>query len=449
MFAKIVQCLAAETEVEDSSLSWRLLWMRYFVTGAMIALLIATWPLWAAQSVFPQIPFTGSATAMPLWCDSAILWLAVILFTLALFSPPQSRYWMWPMFAGAMLISISVLLNQHRFQPWAYQLSLAAIALSLCKDRAALSLLRILAISIYLHSALSKLDASFLTTFGPGLIDELLSVFGINATEWSPRTRGVVAALLPLGELAVAIGLMFRRTRQLAVCGALVMHGLLLLTLGPLGMDHEPGVLLWNVYFLLQTFVLFRQKQESVVESNTKHDAEPAVPPLDEKTKMTAIMMAFVILLPFLEPWGWFDTWPSWAVYATRPERVRVFMRPKSVSKMPDSLQPHISQPDWHDWCRVKLDRWSLDVLKAPIYPQSRFQVAVALALSLQKPIGENDIRIVIERSANRWTGQRGSAIDLVGTAAIAEFAQQYRLNIKPRVAETGSAEKPNPRDRL
>ena len=40
--------------------------------------------------------------------------------------------------------------------------------------------------------------------------------------------------------------------------GAIVMHGALMLTLGPLGLGHEWGVFLWNVYFGVQAWLLFR-----------------------------------------------------------------------------------------------------------------------------------------------------------------------------------------------
>ena len=35
-----------------------------------------------------------------------------------------------------------------------------------------------------------------------------------------------------------------------------MLHGLLLVILGPWGLDHKPGVLLWNAYFIVQDVLL-------------------------------------------------------------------------------------------------------------------------------------------------------------------------------------------------
>ena len=53
--------------------------------------------------------------------------------------------------------------------------------------------------------------------------------------------------MFPLGELAVAVLLLHRRTWTWGLAGSIAMHGLLLLALGPWGLGHRPAVLVWNV----------------------------------------------------------------------------------------------------------------------------------------------------------------------------------------------------------
>ena len=68
------------------------------------------------------------------------------------------------LFASATL-ALS-LFDQQRLQPWAYQFMLVAVVLALSPPQAALGLLRLLVISFYFHSAITKFDYSFLHTLG-------------------------------------------------------------------------------------------------------------------------------------------------------------------------------------------------------------------------------------------------------------------------------------------
>ena len=80
---------------------------------------------------------------------------------------------------------------------------------------------------------------------------------------------------------------------------------------------------------------------------------------------------------------------------------------------------------------KLRIDRWSLEALGAPVYPQDRFQVGVALALAEKYNLGQ-DIRVEIDSPANRWTGNRSTKV-YQGAGAIRELAGQYRLNAFPR----------------
>src|SRR5690606_29386070 len=102
----------------------------------------------------------------------------------------------------------------------------------------------------------------FLHGLGQQFAATVAAWLGASIEDWPAAVRLAAAGLFPVGELLTAAGLVFRRTRVAAIILAFVMHGGLLALLGPWGLDHRPGVLLWNVYFLLQAVILFAPFRE-------------------------------------------------------------------------------------------------------------------------------------------------------------------------------------------
>jgi hypothetical protein len=124
--------------------------------------------------------------------------------------------------------------------------------------------------------------------------------------------------------------------------------------------------------------------------------------------------------------------WPAWAVYATGPERLRVYIDPSDIGRTAAAIGAYVDVPRYVDGlCLVRIDRWSLDATHAPLYPQNRFRLGVALALAKAAGL-EKSIHVEIEGPANRWTGQRSSRI-LTGRAAIAAELDRDWLNGFPR----------------
>ncbi|MGC1274696.1 MAG: MauE/DoxX family redox-associated membrane protein [Planctomycetaceae bacterium] len=273
-----------EIQLADLCFATRL---RRWLALCGLLLVAATWRLWTPQVVFPQIPFLAVLRTVPGWID----WIAltgVVAGLVGLLLTPGERgasalralsnraaSWFACLFVASL--TLLILLDQHRFQPWAYQFAIVAIALAFVPAQRALSLLRLLrllTIGIYFWSAVSKLDYTFLHGLGPELLRGTLTAFGLEPRWMRSDVATALALAFPLDELAVAALLAFRRTRKYGLILAIAMHVLLLATLGPLGLNHSWGVLLWNVYFIGQDVLLFaplasggRQPSESADRS--------------------------------------------------------------------------------------------------------------------------------------------------------------------------------------
>jgi hypothetical protein len=314
-----------------------------------------------------------------------------------------------------------MLLDQLRWQPWAYHAALAGIILAKSTPSQAIGLLRLVAIAVYAYSAVAKLDAEFAATLG----QQMLGAIGGDVGDFSESTRGVLALVLPGTELAIAAllaaSLRWRRLRTPTCLGVIAMHAATIALLGPWALGHSLGVLLWNVGFASQTVALFWPT------------AQDDAAPIAGASPVALAACGLAVFAPALTPLGLWDQWPGWALYAPRGERATLFVHTASVDRLPTSLRPHIDAPGESPWRRVWLDEWTLAETGAPIYPQNRIVAAMALGLIERYPL-TGRLRVVDESAAWPLSRQRQLA-EHTEKDAIAEAADL--LGLRPGITWT------------
>lgn len=466
-----------------------------------LVLILATRPLWFGRSDFPAVPMFEMLVTAPTVLDDTLSYAmcAAFLMLIGTFTArllPRIRT-----AAAGRLRSIDgcafllfastgtllVLLNQHRLQPWMYHFLLLSPVLACgsqlhragshrphhalrragshrpksmlaggnrpyAKHSLGLtlnspeSLILILTGSIYAWSAWSKLDASFAQTHGRTFVDAITNVLGIRTTFWSDSLRTTTALCLPVGELLIALSFCAKRTRKLGLFASLLMHGALILAVGPWGLDQEWGVVIWNIFFIIQNAALLWMTNEAAEELPSRNGEDHGLTSQDDvitasRMRLTASRLISITatttvlcaaILPLLRTVDRFDHWPSWAVYASGIPRTHVLIKTDCVDALPDHVRPFVQERLLDDgWSWVRVDLWSLKSVHAPIYPQDRFHIAVARTLS--ELASERDaIRIILESSADRWTAAR-VANDVTGDASIITAAKSLSMNTKPR----------------
>lgn len=415
--------------------SWRVAWFVRLWAVSGLSLFAVTWPLWTPSAEFPQVPLVAWGGAVPAWLQ----WLAltvVVVSLLALLAAPRSRLLAIAMGAFTAAMVILFLSNQHRLQPWAYQFAIIAVLLAALPPRRGFVLLRWLVVSIYLFSAVSKFDYSFLHSLGRDFLGATAGLAAIDALAWSPESQVAGAWLFPLGELVIAVGLCLPLKRSLwlrrAVLGLLVTtHLLLIIILSPIGLSHQPGVLLWNAWFIAQGILLFGFPPP---EGETLPASKEDQAWWRELTEvMIEFLVAAVILLPVLEWFGRFDHWPAWGLYAPRNSRATLFVHESMVKRLPADVAKYASGPSEHsgDWRQLQLNRWSLEKLGAPIYPQDRFQLGVAAEVVRRYGLHDG-FHIILEGPADRLTGRRPRET-LWNIEAVIAAQRRFLLNSRAR----------------
>ncbi len=394
-----------------------------------LCLVGSTWRMWLCWSPVPRIPAWGGLLRAPLWFDqvATVSMLLGLAGAVVLANLPRWRTRMLLVFVASALLL--VLLDQQRFQPWLLQMGIVACVLAWARPNVALIWLRAFIVSFYFHSALTKCDYAFPHTIGQQFLDALLGIVGLSTASWSANARLAAAALFPALEMLIALGLALPRTRRVALVGAVLLHLTLLLILGPWGLGHRPGVLLWNAYFIAQDLLLFAGWQGVAMSWRARWSEALAAP------WRVRVLVAGAALLPFLEPTTWYDLWPSWGLYAGSAQHVTLLVHREALATLEPSLQPFVEAPaDPADpWSEVHLDRWVLASVSAPLYPQNRVQLGMAEAVVARAQLGPR-ARVVRASAAQRWTGQRSYDV-LVGLPQISEAAADYFFNARPRQA--------------
>jgi hypothetical protein len=387
---------------------------------ATLALVFLSWPLWNDARPYPRVPFVRDWPAM-----EALRFALVATLVLATVLAGR-RFALVP---ALCILGLSILGDQDRLQPWAYQFLVVGVALASAPSVWGLRLARWFHAAMYFHSGLSKLDWTFAHELGRSFLSVPARVLGVSLADVPETTLDALALLMPAAEVALALLLVFSRTRAIGLSLAIVLHVGILAVLGPWGLDHGLTVLVWNVALGVEEVILFRV--ESAPAGRMRWDG---------LSMPLRILFGAIVLLPFFERLGLWDTWPSFAVYASHNERGEIYLHTDDRDRWPEALRPHVRDVGRAPWMRLDLLGWSRATRGAPPYPQVRTTLGVAHALL----VGEGaprSIRVVVRGRADRWTGRR-SEETIHGREALERRLRRFRLNAWPARPPTGS---PNP----
>ena len=416
----------------------------------LVGLVAATFPIWwVPKNSLPIVPFLSCLGQAPLAFDRCLLILAALciagVLACAIAGSGRQRISQGAQLLAAVLLTALFFFSQQRFQPWAYQAVLLFTFFACMKEEDAFACWRWLTISIYAYSALSKLDAGFLQGLGTQMAAKLLGFLGWKNPEVEVLT--ITALALPMSELLVTVCLLSRRWYRVGWIGSILLHIGLVILLGPWGMNHRPGVLIWNGFFIAQNLLLMSYPRELGKQTFNFIDKLAKKEPADERNRKSmrlfssgraAIMgravFYFAMLWPLAEPWGYCDAWPAWGLYATHAARASLFLREEAAPDLPAHLQPYLTLADSAGWRQLQLDAWSLDVTNAPVYPNQRFLLALSADV-VQNYGTQGDWLVHLIPRANRWNQSR-KVLEIATLEQLKRAQSNFLLNAKVRFSE-------------
>lgn len=343
-----------------------------------VVLVSSTWPLWSSVDQFPAVPLFRFLAFVPAFgdqCLTILMCLAAVLGA-ACFASDSTRKGTTA--RSSLLLAFLcggalALLNQHRLQTWHWLFLLISLQAIVLPAESRVPIFRLTLATIYLFAAASRWGPDVDSGMSRQVLSVITKTVGLEQQLRNPTFLLIGCSAMTAMEFATGVLLLIPRCRRWGGVSAILMHGTLILVLSPWGLNHHAGVLVWNLFLLLAIGMLF-----------IPGTIAPDWLAIGAGTPATRLMAAFVILFPLSAFWGWADNWLSWHVYSPRPEVVRMYVHENAVDDMPAELKLFLDPPAPLDvWHPVRIDRWSLATTSVPLYPEDRFQLAVAAQILL------------------------------------------------------------------
>ncbi len=373
--------------------------------GFTAGVLLST-QLWVSHSSYPLVPVVSSLPRIPSPLDDLLLLgLLALLCLVALRRQPLGSI---VVLLG--LVAVLALFDQSRWQPWAYQYSvmLGLVALAYARPPGLRSIAirggRIVLVGIYFWSGIHKLNATFVSEAFPWLLEPFESVVPsfIPVSEF-----GLLAAT---AEISVAVGLLVRRFRRPAVCGAVALHVLVLVVLVAHG--YNSVVWPWNVAMILLVVTLFWDTGTYAPDTDAKERSA-----LTSDRIIVASLVALFWLLPSFALIGRFDSYLAFELYSGRTLRGVIYLnQPVRESLSPSLAKYVVARSD--GYYQIDIQRWSLGELNVPPPPQRRLFRHVAGRLCPLREYQSMIVLTVLERPGITDESRERSTYECSGSIA-------------------------------
>ncbi len=353
-----------------------------FLTGIAISL-----PLWHGQRIFPLAPAVAGLPSLPAPLDYILLALLVGVLALNI---ARFRRFFTASLLGAM--ALMVFLDQMRLQPWVFIYFLALFPLTLAdfhneKTRRKLGLpllgyLQVLLVGVYFWSGLHKFTQSFIDFVYPLLLKGL---FRVQDGSWlmEHRQLGYGAAAV---ELLIGLGLIFPKTRNLAVLGAVLMHLLIIAWVSPLGSNPNYVIIPWNVAMIsLVVLGAYGMKNRISLWPAAHADLRWA----------TAALACLIWFMPALNLDNRWDAYLSFNLYTERTPHMYVALRQEALQQIDPRLATYFADASLIEEGEViDVELWSFAELNVPVYPARRVHKAIGRYFC-RSPINPDQVMLV------------------------------------------------------
>ncbi len=313
-----------------------------------------SWRLWFDLGrSFPRAPLVVGFALRQDFVISIVLVGALLLSTIG----RRSR---WLLAVSVVLTVVLVVLDQTRLQPWVYQYAIMLSLLAFTRaepvnQKAILAANQIVVAMLYFWSGLQKLSWSFVHEVAPALVESA-------GMRLSPRYLSVIAVTIVIFETSIGIGLLFRRTRRVAVVLACFMHASILFTFILSG--HNTVIWPWNVAMMIVTVLLFRPGDDTPFK-HLLHRSRNVT------SHLPKVAMLVCGLLPALSFGGWWDLYLSGALYSGKSPIAVMRISEGLRDRLPSTAKNTVFQTTRGEFM-LPFYEWSLSDLNVPPYPEPR-----------------------------------------------------------------------------
>jgi hypothetical protein len=249
----------------------------------------------------------------------------------------------------------------NRLQPWFYFYLLLLCGLAALewraptsqRARATVAVCGFVVIATYFWSGLQKANGTFASEGFPWLLQPL-GAFYVERL----RAFWFVA---PVVEAAIGVMLFIPRTRRWALGLVVAMHLIVLLAIGPTGLNLNSVVWPWNVCAPILAFVLFYRNDRPVL------DAAWTMP-------VGKVVVVLIGILPAMNFIGLWDTPLSASLYSGKSTDGWIYLTPPGASRLilPESIRGKALIEDAPGRFQLDIGQWAQSALNVPPYGEPR-----------------------------------------------------------------------------
>jgi len=317
--------------------------------GAILGMALS-YKLWLSARDYPLTPLFRFLKPLPHPFDY-ILFGATLLALAGSALTPR----LIPMFAAFSLIL--AVCDQSRLQPWFYQYCFLLLGVAFAAPNAC----RLIVAGIYFWSGVQKLNAGFIYTGFPWLLEPFLRHLPPGAQALA-HPLSVVA---PFVELWIGIALLSRKFRTPAIVLALLMHAFILISLGPWGQNYNRVVWPWNIAMAAAVVILFWKTNEPVKRV------------LFGDGPFHAAALLLFGVAPAFSLFGYWDHYLSSAMYASNENHGTIYISDKIFDRLPGGIADYV-RVETPEIDSIDIGEWSANEMNVPPYPEVRIYKNVA-----------------------------------------------------------------------
>lgn len=330
---------------------------------------ILSYKLWVADRLFPVIPPFDILFKVPDFVHSVLYLLSLLLITTAFFYPKKI------IIVALVVVELaSCFLDQNRWQPWEYQYVITAIVIAINFDntKKITTWLLLICAATYFYSGLQKFNSGFLTIVWQDTFLHKFFKFPMHVV--NNKLVANLGYLLPFLEVVLGISLLIKRTQKSAASLLLLMHVVILILIGPLGLMFNIIVWPWNL--LMICYLLYFIFSEQAIATSLSYFS----------TGSNAIIAIVWCLFPLLNFIGLWDNFMSFSLYSGRIPNMEICVE----KNLPKELEYyfHLKQKPKKCTCEngVNIQVWGMDEILVPPLPQERVYKKVKYELQKKYP---------------------------------------------------------------
>jgi hypothetical protein len=337
----------------ENSLS-RIQWTFRVLLLATLGTWLLSTKVWMTDRNFPVIPLFEGIPNIPSPIDYIFYSVLIVLaiYQVIYLENKNTKIALIALFAFLMMG------DQMRWQPYNVQYFIMVVGLLFYPTHTdkLLNVFRLIIITFFIWSGFQELNTVFTDSIFPWLALPLAEKLPFKMEPYVIN-GGFAFAIL---NILAGVGLLFKKSRNIAVWIAIVIQLFLFYALSPMGNDWNHVILPYNIAMVFFCYLLFYDAKFQWKEIFW-----------DKKFYYHQAIIVFFTILPFLSIAGLYDRMQSFNIYSGKAWYAKIYVTEKLVDKLPDGIKRYVYRPADGD-PYIETTYWSIDALEVSPYSEKR-----------------------------------------------------------------------------